>query len=70
MTSYNFNLILSGLVVTVPLRLNEIINSKNRISSFSFVNRWNVGMGSSRGTSTYSSGIRPQSSHQSLPSSL
>ena len=30
-----FNLILSGLVVSVPLRLSEIISSKNRISSFS-----------------------------------
>ena len=39
-----FNLILSGLVVRVPLRLSEIINSKNRISSFSFVNRGNGGM--------------------------
>ena len=39
-----FNLILSGLVVRVPLRLSEMINSKNRISSFSFVNRWNGGM--------------------------
>ena len=39
-----FNLILSGLVVSVPLRLSEIISSKSRISSFSFVNRWNVGM--------------------------
>ena len=39
-----FNLILAGLVVSVPLRLSEIISSKSRISSFSFVNRWNVGM--------------------------
>ena len=39
-----FNLILSGLVVSVPLCLSEIISSKSRISSFSFVNRWNVGM--------------------------
>ena len=44
MTSCNFNLILSGLVVSVPLRLSEIINSKDRISSFSFVNRRNDGM--------------------------
>ena len=40
----HFNLILAGLVVSVPLRLSEIISSKSRISSFSFVNRWNVGM--------------------------
>ena len=33
-----FNLILAGLVVSDPL------SSKSRISSFSFVNRWNVGM--------------------------
>ena len=39
-----FKLILSGRVVSVPLRLSEIISSKSRISSFSFVNRWNVGM--------------------------
>ena len=39
-----FNLILSGLVVSVPLRLSEIISSKSRISSFSFVNRRNDGM--------------------------
>ena len=39
-----FNLILAGLVVSVPLRLSKIISSKSRISSFSFVNRWNVGM--------------------------
>ena len=39
-----FNMILSGLVVSFPLRLSEIISSKSRISSFSFVNRWNVGM--------------------------
>ena len=68
-----FNMILSGLVVSFPLRLSEIISSKSRISSFSFVNRWNVRMERcirGRGTSTDSSGIRPQSSHQSLPSSL
>ena len=40
----HFNLILSGLVLSFPLRLSEIISSKSRISSFSFVNRWNVGM--------------------------
>ena len=39
-----FNMILSGLAVSFPLRLSEIISSKSRISSFSFVNRWNVGM--------------------------
>ena len=39
-----FNLILAGLVVSFPLCLSEIISSKSRISSFSFVNRWNVGM--------------------------
>ena len=44
MTSYNFNLILAGLVVGVPLRPSEIINSKNRINSFSFVKRRNDGM--------------------------
>ena len=68
-----FKLILSGRVASVPLRLSEIISSKSRISSFSFVNRWNVRMERcmrGRGTSTDSSGIRPQSSHQSLPSSL
>ena len=39
-----FNLLLSGLVVRVPLRLSKIINSNNRITSFSFVNSWNGGM--------------------------
>lgn len=79
MTSYNIlTCFFQELVVSVPLLFSEIISSKTRISSFSFVNRWNGGISldgtldvkSSRGTSTDSSGIRPQSSHQSLSSSL